>query len=127
MRIAIPMSGETFSPHFGRCDGIFLCELDPATKHIEQERLICRNATGCESLPNWLKDLAVDLVLAGGLGAGAQQRLTDLGIPFSPGHEGDTPQQVLQHYFAHPEGNLNNACAGHEHGHGDHEHHHCRH
>ncbi|MHB1155369.1 MAG: NifB/NifX family molybdenum-iron cluster-binding protein [Phycisphaerales bacterium] len=128
MRVAIPMIGDKFSAHFGRCDGLFLCELDPATQHIDRERTIQRDAKGCESLPHWLKAMSVELVLAGGMGAGAQQRLNEIGIQFSAGHEGETPQQVLQHYFDHPEGTSTNACSGHEGpGHGEHEHHHCRH
>lgn len=125
MRVAIPMIGEQFSPHFGRCEGLFLCEIDPDTRQLTRPRAIRRTATGCESLPQWIQSMGVDMVLAGGIGAGAQQLLNQMGIRYSAGHEGDRPEQVIEHFFKHTGEDLPNACGGHEHG--DHEHHHCRH
>lgn len=126
MRIAVPTMDEQFCDHFGQCDGVYLCDADPATGTIERPRIVPRNAHGCESLPNWLDELAVRCVVAGGIGAGAQQRLAQLGIRVSAGHFGETPEDAVRHYLADPQAQHPNACADHDHAHG-HEHKHCRH
>lgn len=122
MRIAIPTSNQAFTEHFGKSDGLYLCEYDPQTGKIEQPRHISRQSRGCESLPNWLCELAVDMVLAGGMGAGAQANLQRVGITYSIGHSGDQPEDVLNQFINDPNGSRENACHGH-----DHDHHHCKH
>lgn len=122
MRVAVPMLDDKFCSHFGRCNGVFLCDVDPDQGKIDRPRIVPRNASGCESLPNWLDELAVHCVIAGGIGAGAQQRLAQLGIRVSAGHDGNTPEDVVRHYLADPDAQHANACADH-----DHEHKHCRH
>ena len=122
MLIAVPVFNDRFCTHFGKCDSVFLCEADPAAGAIDRPRIVPRNASGCESLPNWLNEMAVQCVVAGGIGAGARQRLTQLGIVVSAGHTGETPEDAVRHYLADPEAEHPNACADHEH-----EHKHCRH
>lgn len=122
MRIAVPTLEGNFCAHFGRCDGVFLCDADPATGLIKRPRLVPRNAHGCDSLPNWLNDLAVQCVVAGGIGGGARMRLGELGIEVSAGHDGRTPEDVVRHYLTDPEADLPNSCADH-----DHNHRHCKH
>lgn len=120
MRIAVPTLGQKFSLHFGKCDGLYLCEADPHHGTITSPRLISRAEHGCESMPRWLASLAVDCVVAGGMGGGAQQRLTDLGVRVSLGHAARSPEDVVRHFLADPDAQLPNACGDHEH-----EHHHC--
>jgi predicted Fe-Mo cluster-binding NifX family protein len=122
MRIAIPTHHDLFTPHFGKSDGLFLCEYDPQTKRFEQTRQIKRQASGCESLPGWLCALAVDMVLAGGIGASAQLNLDGVGIDYSIGHTGQTPMDVLMQYINEPDAVRENHCHGDEH-----DHHHCKH
>ena len=124
MRIAIPTLDDKFCGHFGKSDGLFLCELDIQTRKTQQPRLIKRQARGCESLPQWLADLAVDIVLAGGIGGCARDGLEQHGIDCSFGHNGDQPTDVLEQYLSNPNEERDNTCHGHEHGH---DHHHCKH
>lgn len=122
MRVALPMLDGAFCPHFGRADSVMLCEVNLAQRKLDRPRVIDRMAHGCESLPGWLADLAVQTVVAGGIGAGARQALADRGIAVSAGHEGDSPEAVLDQFFANPAGTEGVTCGDH-----DHEHHHCRH
>lgn len=124
MRIAVPTLNEEFCSHFGKCDGVFLCDADPADGKIDRKRVVPRNAHGCESLPNWLGELAVQCVVVGGIGAGAQQKLAQFGISVSAGHYSETPEGAVQHYLADPQAEYPNACSGHDH---EHDHKHCKH
>lgn len=121
MLIAVPTIDGQFCPHFGQCDGLYLCEADLARGTIDRPRIVPRRAKGCETLPSWLNMLAVQHVVAGGIGAGASARLLELGIRVSAGHVGDTPEAVVRHYLSDPGTSLPNPCADHAH-----EHHHCR-
>ena len=122
MRIAIPMSDGEFCPHFGRSTQVLLCEVDPADRRIDRPRTLDRPHAGCDSLPGWLAELAVDRVLAGGIGGGAQQGLAQRGIAISHGYEGPEWRQVIEQFFDQPEGGDATACS-----HDEHEHHHCKH
>lgn len=122
MRVAIPMRDGSFSPHFGQSNELFLCEVDLAAQRADRPRTIQRQARGCESLPQWLADLAVEQVVVGGIGAGAIEGLAARGINISAGRDGATPDDVLRSFFSDPEGAENAACSGH-----DHHTHHCRH
>ncbi len=121
MRIAIPVVDEMFSPHFGRSTGIYLAEVDLESKQVTQPRMLDRQTKGCESLPQWLRDLAVDMVVAGGIGGAAVQSLRDKGINVSAGHRGQSPQDVVSSFLDSPEGDASNVC-----NHDEHENHHCR-
>ncbi len=122
MRVAIPVDDAQFCPHFGRSSAVLLCEVDLKQRTIERRRLLDRPAHGCDSYPRWLADLAVDVVVAAGMGAGARQGLADRHIATSLGHTGRTLDDVLASFLDHPQGRDDGACD-----HRDHEHHHCRH
>jgi len=122
MRLAIPMCDGRFSPHFGRSNELFLCDIDVATQTVVRPRTIQRQARGCDSLPQWLSDLAVQQVVVGGIGAGAIEGLRARGIRVSAGHDGRTPEAVLRSFFDNPVGADDAACSGH-----DHQTHHCHH
>jgi len=122
MRVAIPVDDRQFCPHFGRSSQMMLAEVDPATRTVERKRIIDRPQRGCDSFPQWLSELAVDMVVGGGMGAGAQQGLANRGIGVSLGHDGDDLDAVIASFLDHPEGLGNGACS-----HDDHEHQHCRH
>jgi predicted Fe-Mo cluster-binding NifX family protein len=124
MRIAVPVTDDQFCPHFGRCTGVYLAEVDPEARRIDRPRTLESRRSGCDSLPGWLSELAVDVVLAGGIGAGAQAGLADRGIRVVAGFEGPSPDDVVRAWFDHPEGGQANPCGDHDH---QHHRHHCRH
>lgn len=123
MRVAVPMLDDQFCAHFGRCNGVMLCEIDIEHRHLAQPRHLKRPGLGCEGMPDWLASLGVEHVLAGGLGAGAQQSLAGRNIGFTIGLSGRTGEEVVQQYLENPRAERANPCDDHH----EHEHHHCRH
>lgn len=120
MRLALPVSGGAFSEHFGRCDGFFLCEVEPGSAEPRQPRVLPRPKTRCESVPRWLASLGVNCVLVGGIGAVAVKNLQNLGIRVGTGYRGQDPLAVVKDYLANPQAEHENPCATFEH-----RHHHC--
>jgi len=120
MRIAIPVSGEQFCEHFGRGDGFFVCEVDESTRAMERPRVLTRPRSKCESLPQWLQELRVNVVLVGGIGAVGQRHLEERGIRVYAGHSGQDPLRIVHAFLAGNAGG-ENPCATFEH-----RHHHCR-
>jgi len=101
-----------------------LCEVDMDTGRIDRPRQIDRpRGTGCESLPRWLKELAVEHVVAGGIGGSARQRLSEIGIGIWAGYRGaDAPEVLLEALARRGDADGENPCADHA----GHAHHHCR-
>ncbi len=115
MRLAVPITAAgQFCPHFGRCDGVWLAELDETSSAISRPRPVLRPDNKCDSLADWIHSLAVDVVLAHGIGAVARGRLRELGAQVVTGLCGETPESVVEAYRRHPEGDPN-ACMPSEH------------
>jgi len=121
MRIAIPVTGDRFCAHFGRSDAVLLCEVDPRTRAVDRRRILERPNMGCDAFPAWLGELAVDVVVGGGMGPGAREGLANRNIRVSLGHAGDDLDAVIASFLDHPEGLPHSSCT-----HDDREHHHCR-
>ncbi len=115
MRIAVPITAEgIFCAHFGRCDGLYLAEFDADTGSLERPRLVRRPEHHCDELADWVRDLAVDRLLVGGIGGTARARLHELKIDVVTGLTGRTPAQVVDAYLQKPQGDAN-ACAPSDH------------
>ncbi len=99
MRIAIPTTAGIFCEHFGRADGFFLCDVDATSRSVDRPRQVVRPKTVCESIPQWLKNMGVTMVIAGGIGAVAQKHLSDLGIVVVPGQNGTDPATIAGTYL----------------------------
>lgn len=121
IRIAVPVLGEAFCAHFGRCDGFWLGDVQENSRAIERPRRLPRPRQRCESTPQWLKSLGVTVVAAGGIGAVARHRLTQIGIAVSECHTQPTPEQVAQAWLLTPNHENPNPCPSFEH-----RHHHCK-
>ena len=112
MRIAIPTLNEEFSPHFGKCDGLYICEFDPQTKHIQQHQHVSRPAHDKETTIHWLIRMAVDLILAGGISSNTYQCLETCGIDCCMGMSGKHPIEVMFQYIKEPDKVGENQCPG---------------
>jgi len=127
MKIALPLAEDgSFSQHYGGSAKIGLYEIDPASRTIlSATELTPPAAEPCEWAP-WLGTQAINTLLVGGMGRGAQLRMAELGIEVVTGMPPDEPRAIVQAWI---EGRLTagaNACEGghhnHEHGHHAHEH-----
>jgi len=115
VRIAIPVSGEVFCEHFGRCDGFYLCDVVDGA--IDRPRIVRRPKSKCESVPHWLREMGVTAVLVGGIGVVGTRRMAELGIEVATGHAGSDPQAIAQAFLREGPGTQENPCARFEHRH----------
>lgn len=127
MIIALPLNQDgSFSPHFGAAAKIGLHEVDRAT------RAIVRTSVAVPPDPEpcgwgaWLGKQGVHVVLVGGMGGGARQRMAAAGVEVVAGVASGEPRALVQAWL---DGSLvtgASACeCGHDgQGHGKHGHHH---
>lgn len=110
MRIAIPTLNEEFSPHFGLCDGMLLCEFNAQTCRVESKRHFPRKGHCVESLADWLVEMAVEMVLAGGMGNNSMQHLESRGIDCCVGMTGQVPYDIIRQFINEPDKARQNIC-----------------
>jgi predicted Fe-Mo cluster-binding NifX family protein len=86
MKIAIPTEGIYISPHFGHCSSFTITVID-GNKIVSKETI---NNPGHESgsIPEFLKSLGVNTILAAGMGAKATDLLNSYGIDYILGIDG---------------------------------------
>ena len=112
MKAAISTKNNMVTEHFGHCDYFMVYE-------IEGNRIIGKNQIKNPPhqkglLPKFLKDLGIDVVIAGGIGQMAVSLLEDLGISCFMNHQG-LADDVIQRYLS---GNLTSKgepCSEHHH------------
>jgi len=119
MIIAVPLTeSDGFSLHFGAAAKAGLFEVDSARRTILRAVSIFPPVAEPCGWADWLAAQKVGVVLAGGMGRGAQQRMDAVGIQVVVGVPPATPQAIVQAWL---DGNLVpaiNACEGGHHGDG---------
>ncbi len=126
MRIAIPLKDGAFNPHFGQSTAFWVCDVanDPPSTGQNRE-LQLPDGGGCGTIPAVLAQAGVELVIAGGMGAGALQNLKRVGIEAVVGVAGASPEQIVLDYLAGKLVHNDQPCQQHGHGHGHgHQHRH---
>ena len=92
MRIAVTYeNGEVFQ-HFGHTEEFKVYEVEDG--RIVKSEIIGSNGSGHGALATLLDRHAVDVLICGGIGGGAQAALADCGIELCAGAEGDADQAV---------------------------------
>jgi predicted Fe-Mo cluster-binding NifX family protein len=123
MIIALPLTeNDEFSPHFGGSAKAGLFEVDRARRRIVRTTAVVPPEPEPCGWPDWLSTQGVKLFLAGGMGRGAQQRMTAAGIEVLAGVPAAEPRELVQAWL---DGRLvpgANACEGGHHDHGGHHH-----
>ena len=90
MRIAATYDqGEIFQ-HFGRTEQFKLYDVQDGK--IVSEQVIGTNGNGHGALAGFLKEAAVDALICGGIGMGAQNALAEAGIRLYPGVAGSADE-----------------------------------
>jgi predicted Fe-Mo cluster-binding NifX family protein len=109
MRIAVPVKDGKFSPHFGRSDSfdLFVIDRSGADVAAKEHRPLVPGAD-CHDFANCLADLGVELIIVGGIGAGALAKLEENGIEAVVGAaEAETASIVADYLGGHLELNPN--------------------
>ncbi len=95
MKIAIPVENGKLCSHFGHCKSFAIIEADESSKKIIERTELPAPPHEPGSLPAWLAEQGVNLVIAGGLGSRAQNLLTRSGINVVIGAPSDTPEALV--------------------------------
>jgi predicted Fe-Mo cluster-binding NifX family protein len=94
MKVAIAVDGSAVAPHFGRCEGYVVADIDEG-EVAAQERLA---NPGHEPgrLPAMLRDLGVECIVAGGMGPRAVALFESYGIGQVTGVEGTVEETLAR-------------------------------
>ena len=125
MKIAVTYDNGNVFQHFGKMEFFKVYEVED--NKVVSSEVIGSNGVGHGALAGLLADQAVDVLICGGIGGGAQAALEEAGVELCAGAEGDTDQAVEAYlrgelissgancdHHHHEEGH---SCGGHEEGH----------
>lgn len=92
MKIAVTYDNGNIFQHFGRTESFKVYDVED--NKVVSSEVIGSNGVGHGALAGLLADRAVDVLICGGIGGGAQQALSDAGVELVAGAEGDADQAV---------------------------------
>lgn len=92
MRLAVPYDHGTIFGHFGRTARFKLYDLTDG--RIVSSAIVDTMGNGHGALAGFLKAYAVDVLICGGIGAGARLALEEAGIKLFPGVSGKADEAV---------------------------------
>ena len=92
MKIAVTYDNGNIFQHFGRTESYKVYDVED--NKVVSSEVIGSNGVGHGALAGLLADRAVDVLICGGIGGGAQQALSDAGVELVAGAEGDADQAV---------------------------------
>ena len=84
--------------HFGHCEQFALVETDEQNS-IVSKTLLTPPPHEPGVLPAWLHEQGADVIIAGGMGARAQQLFTQNNITIVVGAPAGTPEQLVAEYL----------------------------
>ena len=92
MRIAVTYDNGNIFQHFGKTENFKVYEVE--NNQVVSSEVISSNGSGHGALAGLLDGQNVDVLICGGIGGGAQAALTEAGIEFCSGAQGDADQAV---------------------------------
>lgn len=115
MKIAIATEGTYVSGHFGKCENFTVVEIE--NSEVKSKTIINTEGNQHGLLPAFLASHGVNLVVAGGMGEGARQKLVSNNIEIITGASGKI-EDVISAYISGTLESSGAGCSGHEHAHG---------
>ena len=124
MKIAVTYENGQVFQHFGRTEAFKIYTVVDGA--VVSSEIFSSNGTGHEALAGLLAENGIDVIICGGMGAGAQAALQEAGIDIFAGAEGDADAAVASylkgelvnsgvncdHHHEHEEGEAG-GCGGH--------------
>ncbi len=120
MKIAVTYENGQIYQHFGHCQNFKIYTIDNGA--ITSSEVVGTNGSGHGALSSFLKENEVDALICGGIGAGAQMALAQVGIQLFGGVCGNADQAVQDFLENKLQFNPNVKCNHHDHEHGNDEH-----
>jgi predicted Fe-Mo cluster-binding NifX family protein len=101
MKIAVPIAGEQLCTHFGHCESFYFFDVDPETKTIMKKVTMTAPPHEPGLLPKLLSEKGVNLIIAGGMGARAQQLFQQNGVKVVIGANpaSGSPEEIVKIYL----------------------------
>ncbi len=121
MRIAIPYEDGAVFQHFGHSQRFKVYDTEDGT--ISGEQVVDATGSGHGALAGFLSDLQVDTLICGGIGAGAQTALAQVGIKLYNGVTGQADDAAAALLAGTLQYDPDAHCVHHDHA--RHEHGHC--
>jgi len=110
MKIAIPIVDGQLCMHFGHCAHFALVDVDDKDKKIVAQKLVEPPPHEPGVLPKWLHEQGATVILAGGMGARAQQLFQQNGIQVVVGCQPAAPETLVGAYLSGALVTGDNAC-----------------
>lgn len=95
MRIAIPIAEGKLCPHFGHCQEFALVDVDLDGRKILKNATVQAPPHEPGLLPRWLHEQGANMIIAGGMGARAQQLFASRGIKVIFGASSEEPETIV--------------------------------
>lgn len=121
MKIAVTYENGDVFQHFGHTEQFKVYDVENG--EIIDTQVVSTNGSGHGALAGLLSEMKVDSLICGGIGAGAQNALTEAGIQFYGGVSGDADEAVGRLLAGNLSYNPEVHCDHHSHEHGEGEHH----
>jgi len=122
VRIAIPVSGQRLSPHFGHCEEFFLADVDLASRSIIRTQAVAAPPHQPGTLPVWLQQQGGQVIIAGGMGERAKSMFEERGIQVIIGAAAEPPEKIIRAYLDQALELGEDACDHGDHSCQDHDH-----
>lgn len=118
MKIAIPTKeNNQIDAHFGHCAFYKIFEVSENNEIVFEEKMDSPQGCGCKSnVAELFQAMGVSVMLAGGIGDGAINKLNASGVNVIRNCQGDV-NQLIEQYLAGKVKDSGGNCASHEHGH----------
>jgi len=115
MKIAVTYDNGMIFQHFGHTETFKVYEIED--NQIVKETIVGSNGQGHGALANLLAKNAIDILICGGIGGGAQMALKSAGIQLYGGVSGDADAAVDAYLAGKLNFNPNVRCNHHDHEH----------
>ncbi len=99
MKLAIPLSQGLLSQHFGHSEQFLLVEADQEQRSILAREVLTAPEHVPGFLPQWLQEHGVNVVIAAGMGVGAQDLLTANSISVISGAAETDPEMLVTQFL----------------------------
>lgn len=118
MRIAITFENGNVFQHFGHTQQFKIYDVENG--QIVREEVVDTNGSGHGALAGLLANIGAEVLICGGIGAGAQNALKEAGVKLYGGVSGNADDAVHAFINGNLDFNPNVKCNHHDHEHGEH-------
>ncbi|MBS5388260.1 MAG: NifB/NifX family molybdenum-iron cluster-binding protein [Clostridiales bacterium] len=117
MKIAVTYEEGQIFQHFGHCEEFKLYDTEDGKVQVAE--VISAEGSGHGALAGFLKEHGVEVLICGGIGAGARAALQEAGIELYPGASGDADNSVRAFLAGELQYDPETTCAHHHHEEGE--------